>query len=45
MIKRRHLFALALFATASAPCLADIYGFIDEDGKAYFSDRRLDSRR
>ena len=44
MLKRRHLCALALLALAAAPCSADIYGFIDENGTAHFSDVQHDPR-
>ena len=44
MIKRRRLFALVFLSLAAAPCSADIYGFVDEEGRAHFSDVRLDSR-
>lgn len=40
----RRLFGLVSLALLSAPCSADIYGFIDEHGSAHFSDVQLDSR-
>jgi soluble lytic murein transglycosylase-like protein len=33
-----------LLAFAAAPAQADIYGFVDENGKAHFSDVKIDSR-
>lgn len=33
-----------LLALASAPSLADVYGYVDENGVAHLSDRALDSR-
>jgi soluble lytic murein transglycosylase-like protein len=33
-----------LLALAAAPAQADIYGFVDENGHAYFSDVKIDSR-
>ena len=39
-----RFFACALLALAAAPCLADIYGFVDENGQAHFSDVRIDAR-
>ena len=44
MIRRRQVVGLFLLALAAAPCFADIYGFVDENGTAHFSDVRLDSR-
>jgi soluble lytic murein transglycosylase-like protein len=44
MIKRRRVFALVLLALVSAPCSADIYSFMDAEGRAHFSDVQLDSR-
>ena len=44
MIRRRRVFALVLLALASAPASADIYSFIDSEGRAHFSDVQLDSR-
>jgi soluble lytic murein transglycosylase-like protein len=40
----RRAFALVLFALAAAPCSADIYSYIDEQGRGHFSDVPLDSR-
>ncbi|MGZ8155446.1 MAG: lytic transglycosylase domain-containing protein [Burkholderiales bacterium] len=44
MTTRCRFFGLVLFALASAPCLADIFGYVDEEGRAHFSDVRLDER-
>jgi soluble lytic murein transglycosylase-like protein len=44
MIRRSHVFGLALLALSAAPCSADIYRFIDENGGAHFSDVRPDAR-
>lgn len=44
MLKSRRVFALVLFALVSAPCSADIYSFIDEEGRAHFADVQLDAR-
>ena len=44
MIGRSRVFALALLALIATPCFADIYGFVDENGQAHFSDVKLDSR-
>ena len=44
MIKRRRVFALVLLALVSAPCFADIYSYIDSEGRSHFSDVQLDSR-
>ena len=43
MIRRSHVFGLVLLALAAPPCLADIYGFVDEHG-VHLSDVALDSR-
>ena len=43
MIRRSHVFGLVLLALAATPCLADIYGYVDDKG-AHFSDVALDSR-
>ena len=43
MIRRSHVFGLALLAL-SAPCSADIYRYIDENGGVHFSDVRVDAR-
>ena len=44
MIKRSQVFGLLLLAAAAAPCHADIYAFLDEQGVAHFADYPLDSR-
>ena len=44
MIRRSHVFGLVLLAVAAAPASADIYRYIDEEGRAHFSDVRVDSR-
>jgi soluble lytic murein transglycosylase-like protein len=44
MIRRSQVFGLVLLAAAAAPCHADIYAFLDENGVAHFSDFPLDSR-
>ena len=44
MIGRSHVFGLALLAVAAAPASADIYRYIDEEGRAHFSDVRVDPR-
>ena len=44
MIKNCQLFALVLLAAAAVPCSADIYRFVDADGKVHFTDVRLNSR-
>jgi soluble lytic murein transglycosylase-like protein len=44
MLTRRCVFALVLFALPAAPCSADIYSYIDEQGRGHFSDVPLDSR-
>jgi soluble lytic murein transglycosylase-like protein len=44
MIQRRRVFALVLLALVSAPSSADIYSFIDEEGRGHFSDVQLDPR-
>jgi soluble lytic murein transglycosylase-like protein len=44
MNKRHRVFALVLLALLSAPCSADIYSYIDEEGRGHFSDVQLDSR-
>jgi soluble lytic murein transglycosylase-like protein len=43
MIRRSQLFGLVLLA-AAAPCHADIYAFLDENGVAHFSDHQVDTR-
>ena len=44
MIRRSHVFGLVLLALSAAPCSADIYRYIDENGGMHFSDVRLDAR-
>jgi soluble lytic murein transglycosylase-like protein len=44
MIRKRCLLGLVLFALASAPCLADIYAFVDDEGHAHFSNVQIDDR-
>jgi soluble lytic murein transglycosylase-like protein len=44
MIEPRRVFALVLFAVAAAPCFADLYSFVDEQGRGHYSDVPLDSR-
>jgi len=44
MIRRSHVLGLALLALSAAPCSADIYRYIDENGGAHFSDVRPDAR-
>ena len=44
MIRRSHVFGLVLLALSAAPASADIYRYIDEDGRANFSDVRVDKR-
>jgi soluble lytic murein transglycosylase-like protein len=44
MIKRRRALGLLLLALACAPASADIYSFIDEEGRIHVSDVKLDSR-
>jgi soluble lytic murein transglycosylase-like protein len=44
MIRRSQVFGLVLLAAVAAPCHADIYAFLDENGIAHFSDFPLDSR-
>ena len=44
MIRRSHVFGLALLAVAAAPASADIYRYIDEEGRVHFSDVRVDPR-
>jgi soluble lytic murein transglycosylase-like protein len=39
-----RLFAVLFVGFAGVPCAADIYGFVDENGVAHLSDRRLDER-
>lgn len=44
MIRRSHVFGLLLLAVTAAPAQADIYGFVDENGSAHFSDVKVDHR-
>ena len=44
MIRRSHVAGLALLAFSAAPCSADIYRYIDENGGVHFSDVRVDAR-
>ena len=44
MMKPRYVVGLVLLALASTPARADIYGFVDENGNAHFSDRKMDAR-
>jgi soluble lytic murein transglycosylase-like protein len=44
MIKCRRAVALVLLALAAAPCSADIYAYVDENGRGHFSDVPLDAR-
>ena len=44
MIRRSHVFGLVLLAVAAAPASADIYRYIDEEGRVHFSDVRVDPR-
>ena len=44
MIGRRYVFGLVLLAVSVSPAFADIYGYVDENGQAHFSDVKLDSR-
>ena len=44
MIRSRQVLGLFLLAAAAAPCYADIYAFLDEQGVAHFADYPLDSR-
>lgn len=44
MIRRAYVFGSVLLAFAAAPAQADIYGFVDENGHAHFSDVKIDSR-
>lgn len=44
MIRRRHAFGLVLLALLAPACRADIYAYIDKDGRGHYSDVRLDSR-
>src|SRR5215218_2287982 len=44
MIRRSHVAGLVLLALSAAPCSADIYRYIDENGGMHFSDVRTDAR-
>ena len=44
MIRRSHVLGLALLGLSAAPCSADIYRFVDDNGVTHFSDVRLDAR-
>ena len=44
MIRRSRVFGLVLLALIATPSFADIYGFVDENGQAHFSDVKLDHR-
>jgi soluble lytic murein transglycosylase-like protein len=44
MLTRRRAFTLVLFSLAAAPCSADLYSYIDEQGRGHFSDVALDAR-
>src|ERR1051325_9319297 len=44
MIRSRQVLGLFLLAATAAPCHADIYAFLDEQGVAHFADYPLDSR-
>ena len=44
MIRRSTVMGVALLAIVAAPAQADIYKFVDTDGRAHFSDVRLDAR-
>ena len=44
MIRRSHVIGLALLGLSAAPCSADIYRYIDENGGVHFSDVRIDAR-
>ena len=44
MVGRTRVFGLVLLASLTAPAHADIFGFVDENGSAHFSDRQVDSR-
>jgi soluble lytic murein transglycosylase-like protein len=44
MIRRSQVLGLVLLAAAAAPCHADIYAFLDENGVAHFADHPLDER-
>jgi soluble lytic murein transglycosylase-like protein len=44
MIRSGQVLGLLLLAAAAAPCHADIYAFLDEQGVAHFADYPLDSR-
>ena len=44
MFRRSHVFGLLALAILAAPCQADIYAFVDAEGRSHFSDVKLDSR-
>lgn len=44
MMRRGRVFGLVLLAFFAGPSFADIYGFIDDNGTAHFSDVPLDPR-
>jgi soluble lytic murein transglycosylase-like protein len=44
MMRRARAFGLVLLALTAAPAYADIYGYIDEDGRGHFADSPLDNR-
>ena len=44
MIRRSTVMGVALLAIVAAPAQADIFKFVDADGKAHFTDVRLDAR-
>jgi soluble lytic murein transglycosylase-like protein len=44
MIKRGYVFAVLSLTFAAAPCLADIYKFVDAQGGVHFTNVRVDSR-
>jgi soluble lytic murein transglycosylase-like protein len=44
MTGRTYVYGWVALAIASAPAHADIYGFVDENGNAHFSDVKMDSR-
>jgi soluble lytic murein transglycosylase-like protein len=44
MIRSTSFLLLCSFAAATSPCLADIYGYVDDQGATYLSSTPLDSR-
>ena len=44
MIRRSTVMGVALLAIVAAPAQADIYKFVDTDGRTHFSDVRVDAR-